>query len=115
MRSDDHRDRLGNRPHERDQFPRDRRDRDIRMLAARGQSTKALTQPDLCFPADVLNRFGQPINAALNVLGDLGGMSIRPRPFDQGTTGNRASSTASRRSVFTLSPGFFGMSDGATT
>jgi hypothetical protein len=28
---------------------------------------------------------------------------------------NRASSTASRRSVFTLSPGFLGMSDGATT
>ena len=57
------------------------------MLAARDEASKAFAQPDLRLPADVLNRLGQPVDAALNVLRDLGGMPIRPRAFDQGAPG----------------------------
>jgi len=57
------------------------------MLAARDESTKALGQPDLGLPAEVLNRFGQPVDAALDVLGHLRGMAIRPRAFDEGAAG----------------------------
>ena len=54
------------------------------MLAARGQPTKALAQPDLRLPADVLNWFGQAVDASLDVLGHFGWVPIRPRAFDQG-------------------------------
>ena len=76
-----HRNLLGNRPHERDQFPRDGGYRDVGMLAARGEATKALAEPHLSLPADVLNRFRQPVDPRLDVLGDLGGIPIRPGGF----------------------------------
>ena len=71
MRLRDHRDHLRNRPHERDQFARDRRDRHVRMFATRDESSKALAQPDLRLPPEVLNGFRQRVDASLDVLGHL--------------------------------------------
>ena len=75
--------RLGDRPHERDQFARDRRDGHVRVFAARDEATEALAPSDLGFPADVLNRFRQRVNAPVNVFGDFGGMPIGPGAFDE--------------------------------
>lgn len=53
------------------------------MFATADQSTKALAQPDLRFPAEVLNGFRQRVDPGLNVLGHFRGMAIRPGAFDQ--------------------------------
>jgi len=57
------------------------------MFAARDESTETLTEADLRLPADALNRFREPVDAALDVLGHFGRMPIRPRAFDQGAPG----------------------------
>jgi hypothetical protein len=57
------------------------------MLAAHGEPAKALAQPHLRFPPDVLNRFGQRVDASLDVLGHFGRMPMRPGAFDQGAPG----------------------------
>jgi hypothetical protein len=57
------------------------------MLAARHQPPKSFAQPHLGFPADVLNRFRQRLDPALNVLGNLRRMAVRPGAFDQRAAG----------------------------
>src|SRR4029077_6687815 len=84
---DGHHNLLRNRPHEGDELTRAGRDGDVRMLAARGESTKAFAQPDLRFPADVLNRLRQCVDPSLDVLGDFRWMAIRPSRLDQRATG----------------------------
>ena len=53
------------------------------MFAAADEPTKALAQPDLRLPAEILHRFRERVDPGLHVLGDLGRMAIGPRPLDQ--------------------------------
>ena len=61
-------DLLRDRPHEREEFPRDRGHDHVRMFPAAHEPTKALAQPDLRLPPEVLDRFRQDVDAGLDVL-----------------------------------------------
>jgi hypothetical protein len=57
----------GNGPHEGDQFSGNRGSGNVGVFAVADESAKALAQPDLGFPPDVLNDLGQPFVALLDV------------------------------------------------
>lgn len=55
----------------------------VRMFAAADEPTEPLAQPHLRLPAEVLNGLRQPVDAGLDVLGDLGRVAIGPGAFNQ--------------------------------
>ena len=72
------------RPHERQHLAGDRGDDDVGVLAAADQAAIALAESKLGLPGDGLDRLGQPADALLDLLGDLGRIAVGPGPFDQG-------------------------------
>jgi len=74
---------LGDRPQERQNLPRDRRDDDVRVLAARNQAPIAFAEPHLGLPRDVLDGLGTVLEPQLQVRRYLGRVPIRPRGFNQ--------------------------------
>src|SRR5881398_1906338 len=75
--------RSGNRPHEGCEFARDGGGNGVRVLAARAQLAISPTEADLRPPGDVANRGREMLLARLDLLRDLGAMTIGLRGFDQ--------------------------------
>src|SRR5437867_5846697 len=75
--------RSGNRPHEGCEFARDGGGNGVRVLAARAQLAISPTEADLRPPGDVANRCREMLLARLDLLGDLGAVTIGLRGFDQ--------------------------------
>src|SRR5439155_13972901 len=78
-----YRPRLGDRAHEGRQLAGDGGGHSVRVLAAREQFAIAATEADLRPPGDVTNDRGQMLLADLDLLGDLGPMTIGLGRFDQ--------------------------------
>src|SRR5436189_4220 len=68
--------RSGNRPHEGCEFARDGGGNGVRVLAARAQLAISPTEADLRPPGDVANRCREMLLARLDLLGDLGAVTI---------------------------------------
>ena len=82
-----HRYLFGNRPHKAHQFPGDGDDHRVGVFAAGQQASKALAQPHLGLPTDVLDRLWELFQPELQVATDLGGIPGGPGAFDQSATG----------------------------
>ena len=98
----------GNGPHEGDQFPGDSSDGNIGVFTVTDQSSEALTKPDLCFPSNVLNDFGEPFIAFPDMRRDLGRVSIGPCTLDECAPSPGVSSFGNRPLAAVLAGGVFG-------
>jgi hypothetical protein len=56
------------------------------MFACGHQRSRPFAEPDLRLPADGLDRFGELFSAPLQMTTEVGGIPVRPGPFNQGTT-----------------------------
>ena len=83
-------------PHEGDEFTGDRRDRHVRVLAARHEPTSPLAQAHLGLPGDVLDVLRQSLEPLLHRLGDFGGMAVGPGAFDEHAAGVAVASLGDR-------------------
>ena len=77
------------------------------MFPTRDQLAVPLTQPDLGFPADVLNRFGLVVQSELEMPAHFGWLSIRPGAFNQGATGMGVTGLGNSPLSASLAPGVF--------
>jgi hypothetical protein len=94
------RDVRGHRPQTRDQLTGHGHDDLLRMCAPCAELPRAVAQPRLGLPTDVLARLGERLQAAWQVSAHVGRVALRPGPFAQdptgrGIPGRRAPSLAS--------------------
>ena len=78
---------LGIGPHESRQLTRDGYGDHVGMFASCRELSVAFAQPDLGFPADVLNHLGLFFEAQLQMSADLRGIAVGPGAFDQDASG----------------------------
>jgi hypothetical protein len=79
--------RLGNRPHEGNQFACDGHHTQGGIFTASGQFSIALTQPHVGSPTNILAGVGELFQAPLEMTTDLGRRAVRPGTFDPDPTG----------------------------
>ena len=71
------------------------------------ESSVTFTQSDLGFPTDVLDDFGLFFESQLQMSADLGGIAIRPGPFDQDASGMGVAGFGNRPLPALLAGGIF--------
>ena len=81
-------DLLRDGPHEGKQFPRNRCDGHVAVLAARDKPTVAFAQTHLSFPSDIANGLRQRFVPLLDDRGHLGGIAVSPGTFNQSPAGS---------------------------
>jgi hypothetical protein len=80
---------------------------DVRMLASRHELAVAFAQPDLGFPADVLDHFGLFFASQLPMSADLGGIAVGPGAFHERPSGMGVASFGDRALVASLTGRIF--------
>ena len=102
-----HRDLFGHGPHTAYAFTSNRNDDQVRMFAAGNQAARALAQPDLGLPADVLDGLGLLFEPPLEGATDCGGIARGPRPCDERAPGMGMTGFAQGSLPAPLSAGVF--------
>jgi hypothetical protein len=102
-----HRHLFGNRPHKRRSFPGNGHDDEVRVFAACEPLSVACAQPDLGFPAAVLDDLGWVFQSQLQVPTDVGGIAIGPGAFNEGATGMRMTGCGDGALTASLPTGMF--------
>ena len=77
---------VGNGPHTSQQFSGNSDHHLVGIFAMGHQASKALAQPHLCLPADVLDGLGLAFESQVQLSTDFGRIAIRPRAFDKHAT-----------------------------
>jgi hypothetical protein len=78
---------FGNGPYEADEFPGNRDHDLVRVFPVGEQLARALAQPHLCLPADILDDFGLCFEPQLSMPTDFRGVTVGPGALDQSATG----------------------------
>src|SRR4029453_139647 len=87
---------FGHGPHESHELTGNSYGDDVRMFASCHQLAVAFAQPDLGFPADVLNPLGLFFEAQLQMSADLRGIAVGPGAFHERSSGMRIPSFGDR-------------------
>ena len=99
---------MGNGPHASHELTGHGYGDDVRMFASCHTLSVAFAQPDLGFPADVLDHLGLFVASQLERSTDRGGRAVRPGAFDEHASGMGVASFRNPSLLAPLARGIFG-------